>query len=301
MSGGGGGRRRRGHEEEHENHERWLVTYADMLTVLMALFIVMFAISAVDQDKMAALRASLASSFGSPVTVIDGGTSPAPGDSPADGPLDLGRDIQGEPVAEEASEELRQAVQVARNAEARAEADQDRQAAEREIESFEETRRRIEAALAARGLEGSVRFTIDERGLVVSIVTDEIVFASGSARLERSGREVVDAIGPVLDELPNDLSVDGHTNSVPTNGARGYATNWELSVARAVTVLRHLSEVDGIPAERLTATGYGEQRPLLPDSDPRALAANRRVEVVVLSALTPGQRALLPALAPAAG
>jgi chemotaxis protein MotB len=289
--------RRTRHEEheEHENHERWLVSYADMITVLMALFIVLFAMSTVDQTKFEALRTSLASGFGNPVRVLAGSTSPVPGDAAADGPLELGSPMR--PLAsEQVAQQVAQAVDAARARDALAAADRTRANVEREVRSLEQTRKAIIAALRKHRLEKSVLFRYDARGLVVSVVTDEVLFASDRAELSPVGRTVLDAIGPVLRELPNDLLVEGHTNTVPV-APKYYPSEWELSSARATTVVRHLIAADGVAPDRLGATGYADQHPLIPGTGTRANRLNRRVEIVVASTLAPPDRALLASVA----
>ncbi len=117
---------------------------------------------------------------------------------------------------------------------------------------------------------------------MVTIVTDNVLFVSGGAQLQSQGQRILKAVGPTLRGLPNQLSVDGHTNSIPINTAQFYS-NWELSSARATGVLRYLNSVDKIPNRRMSATGFADTRPRLPASDPKALTVNRRVEIVVLA------------------
>lgn len=288
-------RRRRGeHEEEHENHERWLVSYADMITVLMALFIVLFAISQVDQEKFNALKQSLAMGFGTTATSVSV-TTPMDSSGAQPSPIDLQADIPR--VLKNTSEkEIRSAVSAADQART----DRLRQEAQHEVKNLSEVQRRIHEALKKRGLAGSVQFRIDERGLVVTIVTDKVVFAGDRADLLPAGQHILDAIGPELRTLPNSIEVDGHTNQLPVP-TRNYPSAWELSAARASSVVRYLIAHEHLASKRLFAAGFGDERPLYPPSDPRAVTQNRRVEVVVLSTLPPESRALLPTVAPAAG
>jgi chemotaxis protein MotB len=109
-----------------------------------------------------------------------------------------------------------------------------------------------------------------------------VLFESGSAKLRRQGRLILDTIEPTLAKLPNRISVDGHTNSLPIATDR-FPSNWELSTDRATGVLRYLARPGGIPVDRMSAAGYADTRPLLPASDPGALVKNRRVEIVVLA------------------
>lgn len=280
-------RRRRSHEdEEHDNHDRWLVTYGDMLTLLMVLFIVMFAISQVDERKFAQLKAGLTSGFGAPQTVLSGSQGVV-SDTPI-GPQPL--DLHGGAAPTLAARVQAPDSGAGRQVPARA-------AAAAEVAHLEQIRRDIERALADAGLRGAVRFRYDERGLVISIVTDRVLFPADLAVLTSRGRRVLDVLGPVLAAAPNGIDVEGHTNTVPVQ-PRFYPTEWELSTARAVTVVRYLIDHAGVAPARLSATGFADQHPLLPASDPRSTRVNRRVEVVVVSELPPAQRALLPQLAP---
>jgi chemotaxis protein MotB len=267
--GGGGGRKRKGHEEEHENHERWLVTYADMLTVLMALFIVLFALSVVDKQKFQKFAEGLNGDLGSGAGVLDGGP---------------GLQQSGDSVAVD----LQAAITALNSQQAR------EQAAAKEKDDLAQAREKIRQALVAKHMESSVRFEIDERGLVVTVVTDDVLFELGSAALRPTGSAVLDAIAPALKALPNQVTVEGHTDDLPIRGR--FASNWELSTERATSVLRYLLDSHAVPAKRLSAAGYADQRPLAPNTSPAARSANRRVEVIVRA--TPAEA--LPASKPTA-
>ena len=120
---------------------------------------------------------------------------------------------------------------------------------------------------ARRGCATTCRPCIDERGLVVSLVSQHVVFEPDVAELSARGIEVVDTIAPVLRRLDDPLQIDGHTNQVKVK-PKYYPTDWELSAARAVTVLRHLHDVGGIPNERMTASAFGHEKPLIDPSKP---------------------------------
>jgi len=278
--GGRGATRRRGHEEEHEeheNHERWLVSYADMMTLLMVLFIVMFAISAVDQRKFAALKTGLSAGFGAPVSFVEGG----------DGLIDVGGAVAPDSVnipgvstgqtKSTESEPMKDPAALGRLVTAT-----ERARVAQEVRNLKKAKAELEKALAAAGLRGGATFRFDQRGLVVSVATDKVLFDSGSAALRPQGRAILDALDGVLLRLPNQLSVDGHTNRLAIRSA-AFASNWELSTARATGVLRYMATGGRIPVLRMSATGYADTRPLLPYTDRRALSANRRVEIVVLA------------------
>jgi chemotaxis protein MotB len=249
--------RRKKHEEheEHVNHERWLVTYADMITLLMVLFIVLFSMSQVDLKKYEALKTSLSGAFGSnPIEggagVLSSGTSaiPLPG------------------ITVQAKQAL--AAQQAQEAAAAAEHAQ-----------LEATKQQLSSALEKVGLAGGVGLSVERRGLVVTIASDKVLFDPGQATLRPAGRTIIQQLAGPLAALPNPLRVEGHTDDVPINGT--FASNWELSTARATTVLRELVASHAVEPSRLSATGYADQKPVASNSTPDGRARNRRVELLV--------------------
>ncbi|MCU1375556.1 MAG: OmpA/MotB domain protein [Actinomycetia bacterium] len=247
--------RRRDHEEEaHDNEERWLLTYADMITLLMVLFIVLFSIGQLDLKKFQQLSSGLAQSFGTAQNVaLTGGTGVLDG---GDSPLDS-----------QTATEILQAQQ-------QAAADAQRQ--------LQETAEKVKEALVGQGLGDKVTFRFEDRGLVLQIVTDDVLFDLGKADLRPEGRAVLDGLVPALKDVPNKLSVEGHTDNRPISGFP-FASNWELSTYRATSVLRYLVEQRGLDAKRIAAAGYGEEQPLVPNDTLEHQAKNRRVEIVVLA------------------
>jgi chemotaxis protein MotB len=292
MSAGGHGGRRRGkkhEEEEHENHERWLVSYADMVTLLLVTFVVLYAMSQVDKDKFAALASGLSEALGGPISVT---TSATPEGSVLDGlpgAVDIASAIPPETTVSEAEVDAAAAQAAAQRAE--------RVAAEAQTayDNLDEVRQRIEAALAAAGYAGAARFEIDERGLVAHIVADQVLFDAEMAELRPEGAVILDAIAPTLRDLPNELAVEGHANHLAVTPGGPWPSNWELSAYRATTVVRYLAGA-GIPQERMSAEGYSSTRPLVPETDPNAITENRRVDVVVLSTASAEANALLPGI-----
>jgi chemotaxis protein MotB len=278
----GGGHNRRGHEEEHEeheNHERWLVSYADMMTLLMVLFIVLFAISQVDTKKFAALKTGLSAGFGAPVAIMPGADALLdPGGAVAPDSPNLAGTDGGPRKSGQASPE----IAVDPTAVAKLATDTEKAAVAKEVNNLKKAEKALKKALAKAGLPKSATFRFDERGLVVTIATDNVLFQSGSADLEPQGRTILDAIAPTLFRLPNRLSIDGHTDSIPIHTAQ-FPSNWYLSSDRANGVLQYLHNLDGLPFSRMSSTGFADTKPRLTSNDPRALAANRRVEIVVVA------------------
>jgi len=286
-----GRKRAKKHEdEEHENHERWLVSYADMVTLLMCLFIVLFAMSQVDKAKFAALASGLSQSFGAPITALPGATPS--GSAVLDSlpsPVNIAAGI--------APQQQASTGQVKAAAEQAAAQRAQRIAAEAKTayDNLAAARARIDAALTAAGYKGAARYQIDERGLVVHIVADAVLFDAEKAALRPAGEQILKSVAPTLTHLPNQLRVEGHANKLPVDPNGPWPSNWELSAYRATTVLRFLSAV-GVPEDRMSAAGYSSTRPLVPYTDPNAYSINRRVDIVVLSTASAEANALLPGL-----
>ncbi len=187
------------HEEEEEpaGHERWLITYADMITLLMVLFVVLFAIGQTDLAKYSKLKAGLADGFhgdaapGDPESMLAGGSEP-----------DAAR-----PIA--AAKETAADAQVALDEKLAHEV-----ALAQERAALEQTAAQIKANFEALGLGDRVELRVELRGLVVAIVTDRVLFDSGSASLRSDGRDVLGALGPTLAALPNGIAIEGHTDDV---------------------------------------------------------------------------------------
>lgn len=283
-------RRRRGplKKEGGDGQERWLVSYADMITVLMILFIVMFALSQVDQRKFNALKQGMASGFGQSTSIQDGSHSLL-----NEAGLDVMTAITPAQYATSV-EELRQdeLTEAQLRQYDQAKLRQRYLEAEAEVARLVDLMERLKAELAKHGLEDAVRTTIDNRGLVVSLVSRHVVFEPHLASLSPQGRQIVDILAPVLAGLPDPLQIDGHTNQAPVN-PKYYATDWELSAARAITVLRHLQEAHAIPGERMTASAFANEKPLLDPKNPQARKVNKRVDIVILSAIPAEIRELM--------
>ncbi|HEY3438363.1 MAG TPA: flagellar motor protein MotB [Actinotalea sp.] len=288
---GGHGRSRRRPAEEHEeaeNHERWAVSYADMMTVLLGLFIVLYAMSQIDQIKFEALRDSLAAGFGQQApSMMQGATGALTGVQD----FQVVPDLVGETGIE------KQQIQTAETQVT--EDDKNLQLAQVEYQRLDGVAEAIQQALATQALADRVRFRITERGLVIGMVADDVFFSQGSADLTETSRRVLDTMAPVIAGLPDEVSIEGHANTIPVSGR--YATNWELSSDRATQVLRRLVEFGGVPAPRIAAVGFGDARPLADTGGLSSIEADRRVDLVILSGATDAVRSFLPSLSSAQG
>lgn len=272
--GGGHGR------GEEGGAERWLVTYADMLTLLLVLFIVLFSISVVNVSKFITLRTSLSTAFGSgQKSVLEGGNALNDNASDEQGVQFV---VPGAPVSPTLGKGSTGAAATALKAKQAALAKQ----VKKQADEFTKIKKTINEALARNGLSGTVQFNIDHRGLIITVLTDALVFPGNSATLLSGGQRILSVIAPPLKGTANNIEVDGFTNQVNVSTAP-YPSGWELSSARASAVVRYLIG-GGVHESRLSAVGYSDQRPLFPASDPRSVTRNRRVEIVVLSSLPAG-------------
>ncbi len=276
MSSARGHNRHVEHEEheEHVNHEAWVIPYADMLTLLMALFLVLFAIGRTDLEKFKKMSLSFKQEFGnsnSAQVVTLGGA----GDNPAG---DGGSGI----VSENISPVAPAPTTTSPADQALAEKQATEAAAQAEATSLDGVQQILEQQAALAGLGANLGFKLEARGLVVTIVTDQVLFQAGSADLQAGGVSILDVVAQALTKVPNDVAIEGHTDNRPISSAR-YPSNWELSNARATSVLRYMLDHDGIPASRLSATGYADTKPVADNSTPEGAAKNRRVEIVVVA------------------
>lgn len=221
---------------------RWLLTYADMITLLMAFFIMLYSMSILNLNRFKSVAVSIRSGFNGPLkgqskTILTG-------DKP----------------------------EVIKNV---ALPDDDK--------VTEDLAKKIQALVKSQKLENLVKMRTDERGLVVSISTDKLVFQKGQADLSPTAKKILSTIAKVLKEIPNQIRVEGHTCDLPTRSVK-YPSNWELSTARATMVIRFLVEQAHIPPVRLSAAGYADSKPLVKNTSEKNRAMNRRVDMVILRA-----------------
>jgi chemotaxis protein MotB len=250
------------HAASHANHERWLISYADFITLLFAFFVVMFASSQVDKSKSKQMSDSVREALengGVTATIkqILGGTVNQKGQGNAKmrgpgGPEKTGqeREVKGSvPAAAELLPSLQLLSQ----------------------ELQEEIR------------GGKVQVRLEPRGLVISLL-QAAFFPSGGDTLDPNSFSSIAKVAAVLHDLPNPLRLEGHTDSVPIHTPR-FRNNWELSVARSITMLDVLSSRFEIPTERFAVAGYGDTAPVASNDTEEGRARNRRVDIVILNRL----------------
>jgi len=284
MARGRGRGRRHGGAEEGSS-ERWLLTYADMITLLMALFMVLFSISSVNISKYQTLQKSLKAAFSG--NILPGGKAVAQQgatDNSAQVPSSV--ELQAiEPVATEGSSSLQNSTAhgtssatAASSSSAAAAAKE--AAAQRVAAEFAHIKQELEAYASSHGFAKSVQATIEARGLVIRVLTDDLLFASGQATLDTRATGLLGEIGALLNvDQTHPISVEGNTDNVPIHSSL-FPSNWQLSTARASTVVQFLI-AHGVGADRLTASGNAEQRPADSNTTAAGRARNRRVVIVM--------------------
>lgn len=259
------GRRRR-HTDGggHGDDERWLLTYADMITLLLALFVVLFAISSVNVSKVRALQQSLRDAFSG--NVMNGGEAiMQTGNSVAV------RTLQPQPRVVPAMPRIGTPDSPAARAAL---------AARREEDELQRLKRMLDAYAAHHGFKAQVETVVTRRGLVVRLLTDNVLFDSGLAAIKPQGLPLLAEVGSLLGvDRVHPIVVEGHTDDVPIATSR-FASNWELSTARAAAVVRWLID-RRVPARRFSAAGYADLHPLASNGTDPGRARNRRVEVVL--------------------
>lgn len=222
-----------------ENSERWLLTYADLITLLMVFFVLLFAMSTTDAKKFQELAGSLRRAFN--VNVLQGSQPVAISDS--------GGASASPSVVEQ--QNFQQIMQ--------------------QLQQFQTTN-----AIP----QGQISAQVTSEGIAVTI-SGTLLFFNGTDQIKPDGMALLRQLGAYLAGLPNPLRVEGHTDDIPENSAQ-YPTNWELSAARAVAVTRFLAEQANVAPQRLSAVGFGQYQPIVPNDSRAHREENRRAVIVVL-------------------
>ena len=231
-------------EEEHgpENAERWLLTYADMITLLMLFFIVLYAMSSIDKGKYQTLAESLRTAFNGGMIAIPF----AKGDVGMSGALKEGM-VPPKVVPPSRGKEY----------------------------MHQRLKSKLESMIAQR----KVKVQMTERGVTISLASD-VYFASGSAAIVQTALPVLEQISEALTDIGRPIRVEGHTDDSPVAPGQKFASNWELSAQRALNVLQ-LVESFGMPSNLLSAVAFGDTHPLMKNDTPEGRAYNRRVDIVI--------------------
>lgn len=268
---------RRKPHEEHGNHEAWAIPYADLMTLLLAFFVVMYAISSVNEGKYRVVADSLTTAFGGvPHTIaqVQVGNQQVKGaghDSPSviRAPSTTGGPATDATQLPAMAAQMRMPVSIHNQ--------QQLQRAERQLDGIS---KRLAQALAPLVERGVITVRRNELWIEVEINSD-ILFGTGSATLGTDARSTLSKLAEVLHDAPNGVRVEGHTDNIPIATAQ-FPSNWELSAARAASVV-HLFADHGLQPARLAMVGYGEFRPRQSNDLAEGRNRNRRVMVIILA------------------
>jgi len=235
--------RSKGKKEDGNNSGDWIVTYSDLVTLLLCFFVLLFSFSEIDAMKFEAIVRSFQGSLGV---------------------LDSGKSIDDDQFINQAMQNNKLFKQ------------QD------EAESMERLYQQLDSYIQNNNLDSTVVLGIEERGLIIRF-TDQVIFDSGKAKIKDEALEIMTGIGEILKQSNKYIRVEGHTDNVPINTSK-YPSNWELSTARAVNVVKFFIEDTKIHPGRLSAAGYGEYHPIAANDNSENRKKNRRVDVVILKA-----------------
>ena len=290
------GKKRRGAAVEHENEERWLLTYADMLTLLFALFMVLFSISSVNISKYQVLQQSLKAAFSGSIlpggrAILQSGSESTAQHTPATAAVPSIVPLVPTPTSRSSSSTgaaNTPAAQAAKAASAKPlttvqlkAALNSMSASVAEQQSFKALQRKLNAYAKAHGFSSQVQTAIERRGLVVRVLTDKLLFDSGQATLQPAGDPLLEEVAMLLNvDKSHPITVDGNTDDQPIATSQ-FPSNWELSTARATTVVRFLI-AHGVSAGRLAAAGYAALHPVASNATAAGRANNRRVDIVLM-------------------
>ena len=234
--------------EESDHHDRWLVSYADLVSLLFAFFVMMYGIASADLEKQILISQAIGEAFGKPPAALLSNETPK---------------VLLPPVLT-TQQDARQTAQQSR-----------------EREQLTAMANSIRSVLAPLVAQGRVRVTQTNRGIGVEI-NASVLFAPGDARIGADAGKALVALAAVLKQGEHTIQVEGHTDKVPINNS-AFTSNWELSAVRAASVVRLFIE-HGIAANRLAVLGYGENQPVADNATAEGRVRNRRVQLMILSA-----------------
>ncbi|WP_442602663.1 flagellar motor protein MotB [Paenibacillus sp. KN14-4R] len=247
-------RRNKKRSGEHENHERWLITYADLITLLLVFFIIMYAMSKVDVSKYDVLASALQHQFKQAETFL---------------PKNNG--IAGKMSTTNSNDDKKQTNQQEKK-------NQENEKKEKELQEFKQ---KIDTYIAEHQLEAQINVTNTNRG--VSITLDDVfLFNSGQAVLKPPAFDILNKLATLLPGLNSKVAIEGHTDNVPVATGSIFHDNWGLSSERALNVLRYLTEKHKLDPTQFIATGFADTVPKADNDTPENRSKNRRVEITIL-------------------
>lgn len=238
-------------QHEEENGEAWLLPYSDLMTLLLAVFIVLFAVSQIDAEKAQMMSDEFSKSM-----MNESFTLSRANESKEPPPQS--------PASDEGSESSESSL-----------------SGETEVQKMEALKTELDAKFQSEHMTASVTTSIDKRGLVISL-NNAVFFEPGSAEIKKENEDTLMEIAVMISVMDNYIRIEGHTDNIPMNSDL-YPSNWDLSAARAANVVRLFSGQPNASPEKLIAVGYGEYRPIADNSTAEGRAKNRRIDIIILN------------------
>jgi len=257
---------------EHVNHERWLVSYADFITLLFAFFVVLYASSQVDKRRAGRLAMAIQVAF-QELGVFQTSNTKIPLQDEDAMPFEKVQTIENM----ERKADLAKIINPMKGT----------LTSSAEAQSLQEAQDAIQKALQAEIMKHEVTMTMRREGLVISL-KEMGFFESGSATIRPDSMDAISRLAEVLRVRQEDLRIEGHTDNIPIHNSH-FASNWELSTTRATEMIRLLIMQFELPASHLSAAGYGEFHPVSGNDTPAGRAQNRRLDIVILTPFQPVQ------------
>lgn len=263
--------KKKAHHEEHVD-ESWLIPYADMLTLLLALFIVMFAMSKVEQEKFNEMKES----FG---TIFMGGAGLMEKEGDSMIPMEYSGDGEGETktTTETSVSDVQTQINDLLSSSSSESAISGKVMEENQMNDLKEE---LEKEIETLGYSDLVKVVLREDGLDI-MIQDLILFKGGDATVTNEVSELLIQIAKMLVSLDNHIKIVGHTDNLPINNGK-YRSNWDLSAMRAINVMNYMVEKGGLKPEKLSIMAYGEYMPIADNKTIEGRAQNRRVEIMIV-------------------
>ncbi|BBH23943.1 chemotaxis protein MotB [Paenibacillus baekrokdamisoli] len=246
-----------------ESHERWLITYADLITLLMIFFVILYAMSRIDTQKYEVLAQSLQLEFRKSDTVIEMGSG-------VTGSLDRAQ----QPKPAETSEKVDKPDKEKLQEEAKRQMEQNLQDLLKVIQSY----------IKQNHLENKIFVADTSEGIAIRL-SDQFLFDLGKANLKDNALPVLGKLASLFSTLHNTISIEGHTDNLAIQPGGVFQDNWELSAGRSLSVLRYFVDKAKIDPKKFKIAGYGDTRPVVPNTTNANRQKNRRVEITVLRSL----------------
>jgi len=240
----------------HENHERWLITYADLITLLLIFFVIMYAMSKIDNEKYQVLAQALSFEFKQSESVLPMGEGVL-------GRVSTAKAQDGEKTEDDEKDK------------------KEKEEKEQREKQLEDLLKKVQTYIEQNNLQAQVAAANTPRGVAVTL-NDLFLFDLGKAELKKDAYPILDQLASLIPTLNTTISIEGHTDNLPLATGSIYRDNWGLSNERSLSVLRYFINNEGLEPSKFISTGYADTRPVADNNSPENRAKNRRVEIVVL-------------------